>query len=143
MTEEKKVKIVYMDMVGDLFHWGHVQMFKDALQYGETLYVGVHSDEVVASYKRTPILSMEERISVIETCKYVDQVISDAPLHITEEYMDMHNIDLVIHGHSPEENYIYREMYEVPVKLGKFKRMKYHVGISTTDIIERIKERFK
>jgi cytidyltransferase-like protein len=133
------MKIVYLDMVGDLFHWGHVEMFKEARQYGDLLYVGVHSDEDVESYKRKPILSMEERIAVIEACRYVDRVIPNAPLSITEEYLDEHKIDLVIHGHAEDDDYYERVMYAVPVSLGKFKRVEYHHGISTTEIIERVK----
>ena len=49
-------------------------------------------------------MNMNERIKVVEACRYVDQVIPDAPLVITEEYLKKHNIDLVIHGHSEKEN---------------------------------------
>ena len=59
-------EIVYVDMVGDLFHYGHVNMLRNAKNQGDILYVGVHNDLDVKSYKRTPIMTMEERIKVIE-----------------------------------------------------------------------------
>ena len=48
------MKRVYVDMVGDLFHIGHINMFKQARELGDYLIVGVHSDKAVESYKRTP-----------------------------------------------------------------------------------------
>ena len=47
--------------------------------FGEELIVGVISDAGVFKYKRQPIMSLTERVSVIEACKYVDQVIPAVP----------------------------------------------------------------
>jgi cytidyltransferase-like protein len=51
MTEKsngkKSVRRVYVDMVGDLFHMGHVQFLKAARQFGDWLVVGVLSDDDV------------------------------------------------------------------------------------------------
>ena len=76
--------IVYCDIVGDLFHYGHVKFFQKCLQYGDTLYVGLCADQLVASYKRIPILKLSERQQVIESCQYVDKVIPNCPCPITE-----------------------------------------------------------
>tara|TARA_B100001057_G_C22771678_1_gene919850 strand:+ start:791 stop:1204 length:414 start_codon:yes stop_codon:yes gene_type:complete len=132
---------VYLDMCADLFHWGHVNMLKNAKSMGDRLVVGIHSDETIRSYKRDPVMKMNERIKVVEACRYVDQVIPEAPLVITEEYLKKHNIDLVIHGHSEEENEKYNFMYKVPYELGMFKRVDYTEGISTSEIIQRLKTR--
>ena len=56
-------KIVYVDMVGDLFHYGHVEILRRAREKGDRLLVGVHSDETVMQYKRKPICSMSERVA--------------------------------------------------------------------------------
>ena len=37
--------------------------------------------------KRRPILTLAERVAVIESCRYVDEVIEDAPLQVTEELL--------------------------------------------------------
>ena len=50
-------------------------MLYNAKKEGDLLYVGIHSDKDVESYKRTPVLTMEERIAVIDGCKYVDKII--------------------------------------------------------------------
>ena len=127
-------------MVGDLFHYGHIRMIKQIYNLDYDIIVGIHSDETVASYKRKPILNMDERIETITSCKYIHSIIKDAPLIITKEYMEKHNIDMVFHSHSLEEEELYAKMYEIPINLGKFTRTEYTAGISTTNIIDRIKK---
>ena len=83
---------VYTDMTGDLFHYGHVNALRQCKEYGDVLIVGVHSNKSVESYKRTPIMNMDERIKVIEACKYVDEIVREAPTVITEEYIKKYNI---------------------------------------------------
>ena len=85
-------------MVADLFHYGHVSFLRKASSHGDVLLVGVHADEVVMTYKRRPILSMEERVASVEGCRYADEVIPNAPLEIDRNFIEKHNIDLVMHG---------------------------------------------
>ncbi len=96
---------VYVDMVGDLFHAGHVELLRSARRYGDWLVVGVLSDETVAAYKRRPIMSLDERVAVIESCKYVDQVVAGAPFQVSQEFLAEHDIATVVHGDdlSPED----------------------------------------
>ena len=128
----------YIDMVGDLFHYGHVRQIKRVYDLGYNVIIGIHSDKTVESYKRIPIMNMNERIEVIDSCKYVYKIIPDAPLIITKEYMNLHNIDMVFHGHSKEEHDTYANMYNIPSQLGKFTRTDYTKNVSTTNIINRI-----
>jgi cytidyltransferase-like protein len=79
---------VYADMVADLFHYGHVEFLQRAGELGDTLVVGIHSDATVESYKRRPVMTMRERIGVVEACRYVDEVIADAPLSLSKEWID-------------------------------------------------------
>ena len=85
-------------MVADLFHYGHVNFLKQARQQGDFLLVGVHADEAVMVYKRRPIFSMEERVASVEGCRYVDEVVANAPLTIDRAWIEKHDIDLVLHG---------------------------------------------
>ena len=91
-------------MVGDLFHYGHLRLIQKIHNMGYNVIVGVHDDKTVESYKRKPILNMKERIEIIQSCKYIDFVIPNAPLIITKKYLEENNIDMVFHAHSLEEN---------------------------------------
>ncbi len=129
--------VVYVDMVADLFHAGHVALLRRARQMGDEVVVGVLDDETAASYKRNPIIHHANRIAVVAACRYVDRVIPHAPLRITEAFLAEHDIDLVVHAHPPEQHHQYEFTYQVPIALGKFRRLDYTPGISTTAIIAR------
>ena len=48
-----------------MFHSNHLKMIEYARGLGDTLIVGVSTDELVASYKNPPIIPFEERIAII------------------------------------------------------------------------------
>ena len=129
---------VYVDMVADLFHYGHANFLKQARQYGNQLIVGIHSDEVVEGYKRSPIMSMKERVDTVSSCRYVDEVVPNAPLVIDQEWLNTHRIDLVVHGDDFSEE-MEQLCYKIPIDMGIFRLVSYTSEISTTDIIQRIK----
>jgi cytidyltransferase-like protein len=129
---------VYVDMVADLFHAGHVEFLRRAREFGDELVVGIHSDETVAGYKRPTVMTMEERLCVVAACRYVDQVIPDVPLVVTREWIDGHSIDLVVHGDDLAEQTLML-MYRVPHELGILRLVPYTGGISTSDVIERVR----
>ena len=125
-------------MVADLFHYGHVNFLKKASSHGDFLLVGVHADEEVMTYKRRPILSMEERVASVEGCRYADEVIPNAPLEIDRTFIEKHNIDLVIHGDDFSSD-LEQLCYKIPMEMGIYRTVGYTEGISTTDLIDRVK----
>ena len=129
---------IYVDMVADLFHFGHVNFLRKAREQGDYLLVGIHSDETVKSFKRNPIFNMEERIASVAGCRYVDEVISDAPLSVEREWIERHDIDLVMHGDDFSSDMM-ELCYKVPIEMGIFRTVAYTPGISTTEIINRCK----
>ena len=130
---------VYADMAADLFHYGHMRFLKKARTLGDYLLVGICADDVLVSYKREPILTMEERVASVAGCRYVDEVLPDAPLMVDRAWIEKYNIDLVVHGddYSQEQQEYY---YKVPIEMGIFRTVAYTQGISTTEIIRRCKE---
>jgi cytidyltransferase-like protein len=131
---------VYVDMVADLFHAGHVAFLEQARALGDELVVGIHSDEDVASYKRRPICTMEERIAVVAACSYVDEVLARAPLAVDEAWLDEHRLDLVVHGNDFDPTRLER-FYPGAVRRGIVRTVPYTPGISTSEILDRITAR--
>ncbi|QIK74184.1 adenylyltransferase/cytidyltransferase family protein [Nocardioides piscis] len=128
---------VYVDMVGDLFHAGHVALLREARRHGDWLIVGVLSDETAASYKRRPIMTLAERVAVIESCRYVDEVIPDSPDRVTEDFLDEHGITTVVHGDdlAPEAA---DSVYSAAVTAGNLVFVPRSGEISTTLLIQRV-----
>ena len=137
---------IYVDGIWDCFHMGHVLHFKDIKELNNTnnhLIVGVISDKDASNYKREPIYSEQNRAILVKSCKYVDEVIENAPLVMTEEFINKHNIDLICHGFLNKiDAEKQSEFFKIPIKLNKFRAVNYHSGISTTDIINKIKNNY-
>ncbi|HJZ24260.1 MAG TPA: LicD family protein [Candidatus Babeliales bacterium] len=129
---------IYASMVGDLFHYGHVTFLKQARTLGTHLIVGIIPDDVATTYKRQPILRQEERIKVISGCQYVNEIIANAPLAITKDFIAQHNIDFVVHGDDFTQEQL-QTYFADAIALNIMRITPYTKGISTTQIIERIK----
>jgi len=129
---------VYVDGVYDMCHLGHFNSFKKALSYGTRLFVGVLSDEAVSKYKRPPIMTMQERAAVVATSKYVHKVIAPAPFPgIPEEFIKKYRIHIVCHSTEyTGDKDIY---YVVPRAMGITRVMPRTEGMSTTELINRVK----
>jgi ethanolamine-phosphate cytidylyltransferase/choline-phosphate cytidylyltransferase len=131
---------VYADMVADLFHYGHVEFLRRAREVGDVLIIGIHSDETVGSYKRAPVMTMLERVRVVEACRYVDEVVPDAPLSVTRDWIERHRIDVVVHGDDLDREET-ASMYEIPAAMGILRTVPYTAGISTSEILRRLDAR--
>lgn len=84
-----------------------------------------------------PVMTLDERVAVIEACRFVDEVIQDAPLRLTEAFLDQHSITAVVHGDdlSPEGA---ESVYGPAVAAGKLVFVRRAEGISTTQLIQRV-----
>ncbi len=71
------MKKVFTVGVFDLLHFGHVELFRRAKQYGDYLIVAVQDDETVLKYKPEAklICPITDRVYMVDAIKYVDQVV--------------------------------------------------------------------
>lgn len=133
---------VYCDGVYDLCHIGHKTLFKNALAFGNRLFVGVVGDEDASQYKRPPIMSGAERCAEVEACKSVTKVIPNAPCFgLTKDFLDEHQIHVVAFGEEYLERWpdpkddIY---YGYARQIGIARPLPRTKGLSTSDLIRRI-----
>lgn len=69
-------KIGYVPGSFDLFHIGHLNILKKAKGMCKYLICTVSTDELVIEYKnKKPIIPLQERIEIIRSIKYVDEVV--------------------------------------------------------------------
>ncbi|KAL3507306.1 hypothetical protein ACH5RR_032688 [Cinchona calisaya] len=133
---------VYADGIYDLFHFGHARSLEQAKKSFPNTYllVGCCNDEVTHKYKGKTVMTDLERYESLRHCRWVDEVIPDAPWVITQEFLDKHQIDFVAHDCLPyaDASGVGNDVYEFVKAAGKFKETKRTDGISTSDLIMRI-----
>ncbi|ELA40994.1 uncharacterized protein VICG_01953 [Vittaforma corneae ATCC 50505] len=144
---EKEYKIpvdrhvrIYCDGIFDLFHYGHARLFSQvkALFPNVQVIVGICSDELTTKFKGSLVMSERERYESVLHCKYVDEVIEDAPWVLDMEFLEKHRIDYVAHDELPYAHIGTNDVYELVKSKGMFIPTKRARKISTTGLITRI-----
>ncbi len=92
------MKRIMVDMSATILHHGHVRLLAKASEYGQVVVALTSDSEIEMKKGYTPEIAFEERREILESIKYVDEVIS-SPWLIDEEFLDLHNIDYLVHGH--------------------------------------------
>ena len=87
---------VYVGMSGDLLHPGHINILNIAKEYGEVV-VGLLTDKAIASYKRVPAMTFEERKAVIEALQVVSEVVPQETLDYRSN-LEKIKPSFVVHG---------------------------------------------
>ena len=90
------MKNVFMSISTDVIHGGHINMINNAAALGE-LTVGVLNDKVVASYKRFPLLSCQERMKIASSIQGVSHVIEQDSMSYKKVIREL-KPDIVVHG---------------------------------------------
>jgi cytidyltransferase-like protein len=128
--------------VFDLYHKGHVRLFQKMKDIFDKVVVAVTPDEIVKTYKESPIFSFEERVETLEACKYVDEVILPAEGCITTiDWMEANNIDYMVHGRTSED--FLKRWYAEPMKEKRLVLLNETKDYHTEDIKKRIRNDYQ
>jgi len=138
----KDTKIVYVGMSADLVHPGHLNILTEAKKLG-TVVVGVLTDAAIASYKRMPYMSYEQRAEVVANLRSVDKVIPQHSLDYSENLISL-KPDFVVHGDDWKEG-TQRKTRERVIEVltewgGKLVEVPYTEGISSSQLNNALKE---
>lgn len=103
---DKPYNIGYIAGVFDLFHIGHLNMFRRAKELCNYLIVGVVSDEGVRIGKQAePFVPFDERIEMVRSCRYVDEAVKLPPNFAdTEDMYKVYHFDVQFSGSDYEHD---------------------------------------
>ena len=127
-------KSVYVGMSADLLHHGHLNILKVAAELGDVT-VGLLTDRAIASYKRLPYLTFEERRAIVESIKGVSQVVEQTTLDYVPN-LERLRPDYVVHGNDwkngPQKATRERVIETISTWGGQLIEPEYTANISST-----------
>ncbi len=135
-------KTVYIGMSADLVHPGHLNIIKKGQELGEVT-VGLLTDEAIASYKRVPYMTFEQRCAVVEQLKGVVRVVPQRTLDYVPNLKELRP-DFVVHGDDWREGVQQGTRQRVIDTLaewgGQLVEIPYTQGISSTRLNAALKD---
>ena len=134
-------KIVYVPMAGDYIHIGHINIIKAAKQYGKVI-IGLMTDEAIASYKRVPLSTYNERKEILENIEGISEVIPEKSFDFIDNIKKL-KPDYMVHGDDWKTSLNTRQKVIETLKEvdGELIEIPYTRKISSTGLIEQTIER--
>ncbi|MDM7859274.1 adenylyltransferase/cytidyltransferase family protein [Alteromonas sp. ASW11-36] len=119
----------------DVCHIGHIRILKQARALGDHLIVGVSSDELnLAKKGRLPIYNLNNRIEIIASMRFVDEVFVEHSLEQKAQYIKDANADILVMGDD------WAGKFDHFSDICEVRYLPRTPSVSTTEIIEIIKD---
>lgn len=127
-------------MIGDIMHPGLINIITEGAKYGD-LMIGLFTDKAIATHKRLPYLTYEQRKAVIEKIVGVKTIVPQEEWSYVEN-LKRYKPDYIIHGddwlYGPDK-YIREEVFKVmKAQGGEVIEIPYTKGISATGLKDAI-----
>ncbi|KAJ3077451.1 Ethanolamine-phosphate cytidylyltransferase [Quaeritorhiza haematococci] len=137
-TQQRRPIRVWVDGCFDFFHMGHANALRQAKAMGDYLVVGVHSDAEIEKNKGPTVMKEDERYAMVAACKWVDEVVPDAPYFTSVDVLKQYNCDFVVHGDDITTMADGTDCYQAVKDAGLYRECKRTQGISTTELVGRM-----
>jgi len=133
---------VYVGMSADLVHPGHINILQKAAELGDVT-IGLLTDAAIASYKRLPHMTYQQRRAVVENIKGVTAVVPQETLDYVANLRDL-KPNFVVHGDDWQTGVQAQTRQRVIDALaewgGELVEVSYTEGISSTQLNRSVKE---
>jgi glycerol-3-phosphate cytidylyltransferase len=117
----------------DVLHVGHIRILKRAAALGDRLVVGISADELNQSKKgRAPVFSQDERVEIVSSLKFVDDVFIEESLELKRDYIIEHQADVLAMGDD------WKGRFDFVSDLCEVVYFPRTPSVSTTELIEHI-----
>ena len=131
-------KTVYLGMIADIMHPGLINIITEGAKYGD-LIIGLFTDKAIATHKRLPYLTYEQRKNVVEHIQGVAKVVPQDDWSYVPN-LKKYKPDYIIHGDDWREGpdrYIREEVFRVMKEQGgEVIEIPYTQGISSSGMAE-------
>ena len=137
---EENKKIVYLGMIGDIMHPGLINIINEGAKYGDVV-IGLFTDKAIATHKRLPYLTYEQRETVVRSIHGVKNVVPQDDWSYVPNLVK-YKPDYIIHGDDwleGPDKYIRDEVFKVMEGLGgKVIEIPYTKGITSSGLAEEL-----
>ncbi len=133
-------KKVYLGMIADIMHPGLINIINEGTKYGDVI-IGLFTDKAIATHKRLPYLTYEQRETVVRSIHGVADVVPQDDWSYVPNLVK-YKPDYIIHGDDwleGPDKYIRDEVFKVMESLGgKVIEIPYTKGITSSGLAEEL-----
>ena len=90
------MKKVYVCLIADLLHAGHIRVLNEAKKHGEVI-VGLLSDAAISELNETAYLSFNQRKEVLAALSIVSEIVPQVSASYRENLVKI-SPDYIVHG---------------------------------------------
>ena len=133
-------KKVYLGMIADIMHPGLINIINEGTKYGDVI-IGLYTDKAIATHKRLPYLTYEQRETVVRSINGVADVVPQDDWSYVPNLVK-YKPDYIIHGDDwlqGPDKYIRDEVFKVMEAMGgKVIEIPYTKGITSSGLAEEL-----
>ena len=133
-------KKVYLGMIADIMHPGLINIINEGAKYGDVI-IGLYTDKAIATHKRLPYLTYEQRETVVRSIQGVSDVVPQDDWSYVPNLVK-YKPDYIIHGDDwlqGPDKYIRDEVFKVMEAMGgRVIEIPYTKGITSSGLAEEL-----